>query len=366
MDRRKWLHYAGLGSTAFLTSTLTGEAMSGISPSIIDSEDWINLGANENPYGPFPESRRQMKAYLNTANRYPSLKEKLIGEIAQKMGLDTEYIMLGAGSSEILGLATLLFLQKGGELLTATPTFRIWMNMARALGAKVNAIPLDEAKKHDLGKMNDALNGRTAMVYICNPNNPSGTELEYPRLVDFVRATSKKSPVLVDEVYHDFSEAPSLAGLTQDIPNLVVSRSFSKIYGLAGMRIGYGVAHPDTIKKLKGLQPWSGVSVTQLSLAAALGALMDKKTLSFSMEKNKESLKITTDFLKDRSLRYIPTKTNLLYFSLERIPEDYLERMKANKIIVREVKEAEGRWSRVSMGTPAQMKIFCEHLDAML
>ncbi len=366
MDRRKWLQNAGLGGTAFLLSPLTGEAMTRFSLHNETSDKWINLGANENPYGPFPESRRLVKEYMKTANRYPTLKEELIQQISKKVNLEPEYIMLGAGSSEILGLATLLFLQNGGELLTATPTFRIWMNMARTLGATVNGIPLNKEKKHDLQKMEKSVHANTQMVYICNPNNPSGTEVDHDELVNFLRTVSKKSPILADEVYQDFSDAPSLARLTPEIPNMVVARSFSKIYGLAGMRIGYGIAHPDTIKKLQALQPWSGVSVTQLSLAAGLGALKDKKTFDFSMEKNRESLKITTDFLKERSIRFIPTKTNLLYFSLDRVPEDYLDRMKAQNIIVREVKEADGRWSRVSMGKPEEMKLFCKHLEAML
>lgn len=357
---------ATLGATAFLLSPLIGEsATANISASPMP-HDWIRLGSNENPYGPFPQSRKRMKEYLDTANRYPSLKEDLIRLIADKMKVDNEYIMLGAGSSEILGLATLLYLQNGGELLTPMPTFRIWMNVARALGARVKTIPLDQDKKLDLEALNRNFNANTSMVYVCNPNNPSGSELDHDRVVDFVKNAAKKCPVLVDEVYKDFSEHPSLAGLTESIPNLVVARSFSKIYGLAGMRIGYGIAHPDTVKKLENLQAWPGFSVTQLSLAAAIGALEDKKTFELSMQKNREALKITTDYLSSKNIRYIPTTTNLLYFSLDKVPADYLDRMEAKKVIVREIKEEDGRWSRVSMGRPEDMRLFCKYLDEMI
>ncbi len=366
MDRRNWMQFASLGASAFLLSPLMGETIPTHYHLDFQPKGWIKLGGNENPYGPFPESRRMMKEYMKTANRYPTLKKELIQEIAQKVNVEPEYIMLGAGSSEILGLATLLFLQKGGELVTATPTFRIWMNMARALGATVNSIPLDAEKKHDLKKMEGAVKANTRMLYVCNPNNPSGTELDPKQLIPFIEKMAARTPVLIDEVYQDFSIHPSLAKLTHDNRNIVVSRSFSKIYGLAGMRIGYGVAHPDTIKKLQSLQPWSGVSVTQLSLAAALGALRDTKTFEMSMQKNKESLQLTMDYLDSKSIRYIPSSINMLYFSLDKVPEDYIDRMNAHKMIVREIKETDGRWSRVSMGKPEEMALFCKYLDSMI
>ncbi len=371
MQRRDFFRNTALTASAFYLSPFTGEssALAATTVEMPPSDGWLHLGSNENPYGPSKATLKAMRAALTLGNRYGMKRAgQLREQLAQKHGVSADNILLGAGSSEILGLTTLLALQHGGELLTCNPTFRIWMEMANALGGKLNSQALRPDKTFDLNVLDRTAGSATKLIYLCNPNNPTGTKLPHQELKTYVESAASKYMVMLDEVYQDFvaNTDPSFGTMAAANPKLIVVRSFSKLYGLAGMRIGYAIGHPDTLKQMAARQAWAGNSLTQVSLAAASAALDDKPFADMYLEKNRAAMAVLTAGLQRRGIAYIPSYTNFLYFKADRLPTDFLQQMEKRKVTVREITEPDGRWCRTSIGTEAEMAAYVQHLDGFL
>ena len=187
----------------------------------------IRLRSNENPYGPSVLARNAMRDSINVSNRYNwELLDELIGKIAQKHNLTDQNILLGAGSSEILNLVALYCSKKTGNLIIAETTFDYWTVTAENAGLKKIAIPLTADKKHDLSAMLNAIDAETRLIYICNPNNPTGTLCASEALLNFINEATKRTKVLVDEAYLDFTDQPSLANLVTENKNLIIAKTF--------------------------------------------------------------------------------------------------------------------------------------------
>lgn len=365
MNRRTWLKFSALLTASAYVGTAYAEQTGCRLPISDLPNDWLRLGSNENPYGCSPKAMQAMQAALKECNRYPNY-DLLIQKIADYHGVAKEQVFLTAGSSEALALSAVAFARNASQnIVTAKPTFNVFPDVAERMGIKRIDVPLTAEKVIDLNRMAAAVNKQTAAVYVCNPNNPTGTKLETEVLHGFVKDISKKTAVVIDEVYHDFIDAPSLIPATANNPNLVIIRSFSKVYGLAGMRIGYAIAHADTVKKMQALISRPGITVSQAGLAAAVAALDDRDFVQMYLEKNRESRQVLYDYLKAAGIRYIPSYANLVYFSLEGFPPTYLKDMQARKVIVREVDDYGQRWCRVSMGTPEEMQRFTEILKTV-
>jgi histidinol-phosphate aminotransferase len=210
--------------------------------------------------------------------------------------------------------------------------------------------------------MLSAVNSETRMVYICNPNNPTGTYLDHAKLQAFVAECTKKCFVLVDEAYTEFAELKSLAPEAAANPNLLVAKTFSKIYGLAGARAGYAIAHPDTIKKLSALQPWPDVAVSQVTAAAASAALDDQEFVKYCRQKTAEARQMVFDCCKEMKLEYIPSSTSFVLFNIDPLKCDLSKEMEKKNIMVQYRQHFGGKWCRVSMGTTDEMKAFCSSL----
>src|SRR5260370_4853761 len=218
-----------------------------------------------------------MKNSVDVCCRYPDeANDVLIEKIAKVNGVNREQIVLGDGSSEILKLGAETFTgSTQGKLIAADPTFEAILEYSKANGAQVVKVPLTSSFAHDLGKMGAAANGK-ALVYVCNPNNPTASITPKNDLSDFIAKTSPGTMILVDEAYFhyaDGSDYESVIPLIKDHPNLIVARTFSKIYGMAGLRCGYCVAQPETIKRMHPFQMWDSVNV--MALAAASASLDD-------------------------------------------------------------------------------------------
>ncbi|MFN7117898.1 MAG: pyridoxal phosphate-dependent aminotransferase [Saprospiraceae bacterium] len=319
----------------------------------------IRLGGNENPYGPAPSALKAMQEALKMSNRYPwAVTTQLREDIAKKNNLTVDHVIIGSGSSEILGLAAQWAALQKGNIVSASPTFGIWLSAAEKLGLQIKKIPLTAEKVHDLPKMAAAIDANTKIVYVCNPNNPTGTILEAGQLKDFVTEISKERLVLLDEAYIEYTDEPSLANLVADNKNLIVARTFSKIYGLAGARIGYGLAHPDTIKVLNGLQPWSNHGGSAVSLAAARASLADDAFVKTSRQKNEQVKAFIFNELKKMNIPYINTHTNFFYYGADKykgsdLRQDY---MKHNFNIGGISSDDTGKWARMTIGTMDEMK----------
>ncbi len=359
-DRRSWLKQssfalAGLGLVPILSYAEERNFFSPVNPI------WLN--SNENAYGPSPLARKAMMDSYKNSNRYPDdyiplLKKK----IAEHWNVGTENILLGAGSSDIIGLACHHVAKTKGHVITAEPSYRVWNNQASSLGLSFKQIPLNEEKKTDLTKMVASVDNETRMIYICNPNNPTGTFAEISELKDYASAASEKTFVFIDEAYTEYADLPSLAALAVKSPNIIVAKTFSKVYGLAGARVGYAIAYPDTIKSLSRYQPWPDAGVSIVSCTAAMASLDDKEFVKQCREKAKKARELCYECFKKLLLDYISSSTNFILFNIDKIKGDFTGLMQAKNIYVQFREHFNGRWCRVSMGTIEEMQQFCNAL----
>lgn len=364
-NRRNWLKQTSIGIVGLGIIPFEGFAIP-TKEDIIEEENvgLIRLRSNENPYGPSVLARNAMRDSINVSNRYNwDLLDELIGKIAQKHTLTDQNILLGAGSSEILNLVALYCSKKTGNLIIAETTFDYWTVTAENAGLKKIAIPLTVDKKHDLSAMLNAIDAETRLVYICNPNNPTGTLCATEELLNFIKEATKRTKVLVDEAYLDYTDQPSLANLVTENKNLIIGRTFSKIYGLAGARIGYALAHPEIITEMSQLHFSASGSVSILSSAGALASLKDDKFVAETILLNAEARKYTIQQLENLKIRCIPSHTNFVYFSLENYNKDFFEQLKKNNILGTKIYEEKGKWSRITIGTMKEMKEFIKALE---
>lgn len=362
VNRRQWLRKA--------TTALAGIS---IAPSLFATEKEkyraagiILLNSNENAYGPSAATRKAMNDALVNSNRYPDEQIPVLKkQIAEFWGVETGNILLGAGSSEILGLTSLLVSSTKGHIITAEPSYRVWNGQAESFGLQFKRIPLANDKTLSLDSMMSVMDKDTRMMYVCNPNNPVGTYVDDHLLRAFVTECSKKTMVLVDEAYTEFASLPSLKDIAVSNPNVIVAKTFSKIYGLAGARVGYAIAHADTIKKLSAFQPWPDVSVSVVSAAAASAALKDQQFVKDCREKTAQARRLCYDCFKQLSLEYISSHTSFILFNIGKIGTDFSQKMQAKNIYVQYRDHFGGKWCRVSMGTIEEMQTFCSALKSI-
>ena len=206
--------------------------------------------------------------------------------------------------------------------------------------------------------MVEGIDNETRMIYFCNPNNPTGTFVEISELKDYALAASKQTFVFIDEAYTEYADLPSLATQAAVNPNVVVAKTFSKVYGLAGARVGYAIAHPDTIKSFSSYQPWPDAGLSMVSTAAAMASLDDSDFVNLCREKAKQAKDMCYDCFKKLSLEYIPSSTNFILFNIDKIKGDFTGLMQAKNIYVQFRDHFNGKWCRVSMGTIDEMQQF--------
>jgi histidinol-phosphate aminotransferase len=364
-NRRNWLKQTSIGIVGLGIIPFDSFAVP-TTVNIIEEkgDDLIRLRSNENPYGPSALAKKAMSEAVNASNRYNwELLDELIVNIAQKHQLTSQNILLGAGSSEILNLVALYCSKEAGNLIIAETTFDYWTITAENAGLKKIAIPLSAAKKHDLAAMLAAIDYNTKLIYLCNPNNPTGTLCAREALLNFITEATKRTKVLVDEAYLDFTDQLSLANLVTDNKNLIISKTFSKIYGLAGARVGYALAHSDTLKELSALQFSANGSVSVVSASGALAALKDAQFVSDTAVLNEAARNYTIEQLEHLKIPCIASHTNFVYFSLENYSKDFFEQLKKNQILGTKIYEEKGKWSRITVGTMQEMKQFIKALE---
>jgi len=320
-------------------------------------EEMIRLGSNENPHGPSPLARKAMMEAVNTSNRYPwNTTSALIDKIAGMYSLKAENVVIGAGSSELLGLTAVLAALQKGNAVIPDPSFRLWVPAARNLGLEMRTVPLNQAKQIDLAAMKGKTDTQTRLIYICNPNNPTGTVIPASELEAYIRKIPASCIVLLDEAYTEFSNEPSLARLVNECPNLVVAKTFSKMYALAGGRVGFALAHPQTIEKLKNLQPWANAGAGAVSLAGALASLGDEEFVRFCKKENTAARAVFCAALDKAGMTYIPSVTSFVYFNTAGYARDVKALLESHNIMgVRSFEEG-STWRRLSIGTVAEME----------
>ncbi len=363
--RRDWLRTAGWAGLAALLPA-AGEAAAALPLPEGSSDTLIRLNANENPYSPSKAVRQAMlEAFARTA-RYPYLERPALrARLAAKHGLSEAHILDTVGSTEGLKIAGLVLGGASGSILAAQPTFLAMLAFAEKFGSYIDFVPLDEELVHDLEAMERHLNNHTRLVFVCNPNNPTGTLLPADALEDFCRRVARRCFVFVDEAYIDYVRVPgypSMVKLVEEGLNVIVSRTFSKVYGLAGLRVGYLIARPDIIARLAAHQV---ERPNQIGIAAALAALEDESFYRYSLEQNEKARRYVYELLDELGRRYVPSHTNFVFFHTGRDIDQVDAFMREEGLWVGRPFPPLREWCRVSLGTLEQMERFGAALRKM-
>ncbi|MBX3240301.1 MAG: aminotransferase class I/II-fold pyridoxal phosphate-dependent enzyme [Chitinophagaceae bacterium] len=357
-NRRNWLKQMGLASLGLGFSGFKAAESGELIPMEPPGKP-IRLIANENPYGPSPFARKAMADAVGLSNRYNGeLTTDLIKGIARQHQLLPENILVGAGSTQILDWVALYASLQKGSCVVPQPSFDYWSYCSEKNGLRKIGVPLTQEKAIDLQAVLAAIQPDTRLIYICNPNNPTGTQCHHDTLVAFLEEATKKALVLVDEAYMEFTDQPSVCHMVINNKNLVIAKTFSKVYGLAGARVGYALAHPDMIQQLSDLSSWPNGNHSVVSTAAAIAALKDEEFVKKTVQLNQQNRQFTIAALEKINLRCIASHTNFIYFSLANYNGDFFERLKAGNILGTGIFEKDGKWSRITIGTKQEMEQF--------
>jgi histidinol-phosphate aminotransferase len=366
IDRRNWLKTVGLTSSFALLGGL--ESMALDFPQYINSVDsTVFLNANENPYGPSERVRKILKNSFDEACRYPFRSlSGLVDMIALKEGVTKDHVVVTGGSTEGLKATGLIYGLDGGEIISADPTFQAMLRYAETFKAKVQRVPLDENMEHDLSAMSDRINKNTRLIFICNPNNPTGTLLNKTGLLDFCKSHDKDAVIFSDEAYYDFitePEYPSMVELVKEGRNIIVSKTFSKVYGLAGLRVGYLIAKPEIARNLKSAVM---ANTNILAIEAAKEALNDDEFYKFSILQNFKAKSLIYKHLDDLGLEYIKSHTNFVFFKTGRPIQTMINEMKKRNVLIGRPFPPLNNWARISTGRLEDMEIFGQALKQVM
>ena len=330
-------------------------------------EKIIKLASNENPIGPSPRALEAMKKAVEGVNRYPDgsayyLKQKL----SQKLGVKPSQIILGNGSNEIIELVFRTFYQPGDNVVSAEITFAVYPIIAQAIGAEYRAAPM-KGLAYDMEKLAELVDEKTRLVFISNPNNPTGTYISVDEFEKFMKSVPETTLVVLDEAYFEFvdkEDYPDGLKYLDRYPNLLVMRTFSKIYGLAGLRIGYGIGSEDIIDYLNRVrQPFN---VNLVAQEAALAALDDDQFVEKVRNLTHSGLKYLYGEMEKMGLEYVPSVTN---FFLIKVGEGkrVFEALLRKGVIVRPMDGYRlPEYIRVNVGTEEENKFFVQSLREVL
>jgi histidinol-phosphate aminotransferase len=345
--------YAALSpSSAFSSPLISPSNQAGAGPI-------VRLSSNENPHGPSPIALRSMTDAFGLAWRYPDEHADMLAEkLAKLHGVANDQILLGNGSGEVLKLCASAFTSKERKLVMADPTFEAIGRHAVAAQAEVLKVKLAPGYSHDLPRMLSAARD-AGLVYICNPNNPTASLTKKQDIRAFVSEVSRPTTVLIDEAYHhyvDSDDYESTIPLVKDYPNLIVARTFSKIYGMAGLRFGYCVASSDSILRMRTHQSWDNVNI--MALVAATASLDDKDHVELNRRRNKETKQQVQAELDKLGYRYISSHTNFMMIDLRREVKPVIASLAQRNVQVGRVFPSLPNFLRVTIGTRPQMETF--------
>lgn len=322
------------------------------------------MGSNESPYGPFPGVERAIAAALASANRYPDpAVSGLAVTLAEELGVSPENLLFGAGSAELIGNIAVALGGPGTNLVYGWPSFIVYRLAAAWAGSVPVEVPLEGYFSLDLKGIVEAVNDQTRVVYLCNPNNPTGTIKPAGQIEELVGTLSDHVLVVIDEAYHHFAQHPdyrSALPLALTRPNLVVLRTFSKVYALAALRIGYAVGMPETLAEIRKVQ--TPFSVSGVAQAAALASLGQPEEVRRRVEANAAGRRHLLGVMAERGLPHAPSETNFIFF---RVPDEGSTGAELAKrgVIVRPLSNG---WIRASVGTETENQRFVTALDEVL
>jgi histidinol-phosphate aminotransferase len=370
LTRRTFVRTAGIGAAAWVGARgrenslwpAFEPALEAVAPGL------ICLSSNENPGGPGPTVLAGITAAFGPSGarpgRYDGSSRELIEAIAKKNGVKPENVVLGCGSTQILRSCTHLFTAKDKALVGTIPTYEECAGYAEMMGHPVRPVALDADFRIDLGKFADAAKG-AGLVFYCNPNNPTATYAGARATRDFLAQVAKDSPdtyVLVDEAYYDYVTDPdhdTHIPVAIDNPHVIVARTFSKAYGMAGLRLGYAIGHAETIKKMAEWDAGSGTSsLNVLAMRAGIAAIQqDASFITAERARNQEVRDFTMKWFADRGMTPTDSQANFMFVNIGRPVKSFRDACRAKGVLVaRDFPPFEKTHCRISFGTMDEMK----------
>jgi histidinol-phosphate aminotransferase len=321
--------------------------------------DAVYIGSNENPYGPSPLAIKAAQTSTPAGNRYGGgATGKLVDALATKHGVKSDFVMLSGGSGDVLRSSVATFTSKTRGLVTGLPSYESPARQAQHLGVPLREVPLTPDLRLDLATMARRAFG-AGLVYICNPNNPTSTVVpiaDVTALIEKVRKTSPSTYVLVDEAYFEYADHPGFGtaiGLVEKNPHVIVARTFSKIHGMAGMRVGYAIAHPDTLEKMRENHSSSGLSV--MSAAAAVESLADTATMEKNRDMNRAVRRATVDTFTEAGYQVAASDANFVFVDVKRDSKQFQESCQKEGVAIGRAFPPLTTWARITMGTKDEM-----------
>jgi histidinol-phosphate aminotransferase len=350
----------GIASTPFTPAmNLMGRAFAG---SEIPRPSYeIRANANENPWGPSRVALQAINKAIEISAQYRFMSTELVDLIAAQQQVPVDHVVMGTGSSEILTVAGMLASMDKGSIVCADPTYQSLVGRAKQRGSEIIRVPVNEKFETDLNAMMSAIKKDTKLVYLVNPNNPIPNIIEKNALRDFILEVSKDRMVFVDEAYFEYVDNPNYASMMELIrdehKNIIVARTASKIHAMAGLRVGFGFAHPDHIKQINANK--TGI-VNIFARKAAFASYQDDDFQNFTLRKNKESLAIVEGMYEELGVRYVKSNANFSFFETGHEAVEVKARMSELGVAVGRPFPPMTKWSRVSMAKPDEMRYFVQ------
>jgi histidinol-phosphate aminotransferase len=368
LTRRKWLKTSAAAVAGWLAgSGLKATGAGWPLRSVGGAGDFVKLNSNESHFGISEAAREAIMGALDGCSVYPDddyyeLKEL----IAARENLKPENIILGAGSIEVVTAALHIWMPRG-EALVSDPTYYDFADYAARARCPLRQVPVDARYGLDLQAIERRVGSSTGLVYLCNPQNPTGVMTPHSRLRPFCRTASRKALVVLDEAYGDYVDDPaysSMADLVREGENVLVTRTFSKIHGLAGLRVGYGMARPDLIRELTRMER-NFAPVSSLALRASIASYRDEEFLRKVRRQNQDVKALVYEELRRLGLAFIPSHANFVLIRVGGDSRELAKKLEARSVLVRPFEFGGVDWIRVSLGTPEEMRIFISHLEAL-
>ena len=331
-------------------------------------DGFIRLNRNENPFGPSPKVEEVIKSASSIANRYPLTQSRwLLEKIASMNHVTAEQVLLGCGSTEILRMAAFAFLGSGKQLIQASPTFEAMEHYARSAGSEVISVRLTPGFAHDLDGMLAHASVSTTLVYICNPNNPTASLTPRKDIEDFIHNLPPSTFVIIDEAYHHYAGRSGSYASFLDRPlndeRVIVTRTFSKVYGLAGLRLGYAVALPKVISQMQKFATEANINAIVTQAAAA--ALDDVDATEDFIQRNTNDRQEFFNQAMARAVKPIDSHANFVMMNTFHPAEEVIEHFRKNNILIGRRFPPLDTYIRISLGRREEMLSFWRAWDAL-
>ncbi|WP_156807321.1 histidinol-phosphate transaminase [Effusibacillus pohliae] len=331
--------------------------------------DVIKLASNENPVGPSPRAQAAIQAALADLHRYPDGGQlELKKELATYHGVSEDMLLIGNGSDEVISFFCATFVEPGDEIVVPTPSFSEYTFASTVMAGKTVEVPLREGFEYDLNDFADAITERTRIVFLCSPNNPTGTYIRQADLESFLQRIPADVLVVIDEAYNEYVEAPDYAqglDLLKKGHNVAVMRTFSKLFALAALRIGYTIAKPEIVSFVNRVR--EPFNVNHLAQVAAIAALHDEEHIQLSRRVNSEGKRALYAGFDRLGLRYIPTETNFVLVDTGVDSKEVFQSLLRKGVIIRDgAFFGLPTWIRVSIGLPEENERFLQALETTL